>query len=200
VIVRQVAEGEYSGWIAALDGSINEEFYHCRCRNFLQFRPIQDGSLLLVSRVYGSPQLEVYDLGARKGRTLPTSSEKDKFDADWSPDGRWIALTASDGKALQLYRMPAMGGPMQQLTTGFERMRHPFFSPDGKWIYVQPSHRNIFRVRVEGGPLEQVTRFAEGGLFLEEPTISRDGRFLVYARQVGVSSLWLMTQGDRRTP
>jgi Tol biopolymer transport system component len=89
--------------------------------------------------------------------------------------------------------MPASGGAMQQLTTGFERMRHPFYSPDGKWIYIQPSHRNICRVRAEGGPLQQVTRFPEAGLFLEEPTISPDGRYLYYCRENGASSLWLMT-------
>jgi hypothetical protein len=33
---------------------------------------------------------------------------------------------------------------MQQLTTGFERMRHTIFSPDGNWISIQPSHRNIY--------------------------------------------------------
>jgi hypothetical protein len=51
-------------------------------------------------------------------------------------------------------------------------------------------------VRAEGGPLEQVTRFPEAGLFLEEPTISRDGSYLVYCRENGGSSLWLMTLGD----
>ena len=85
---------------------------------------------------------------------------------------------------------------MQQLTTGKERMRHPSFSPDGKWIYIQPSHGNIYRVRAEGGPLEQVTRFPEGGLFLEEPTISPDGRYLYYCRATGGSVLWLMTLED----
>ena len=86
---------------------------------------------------------------------------------------------------------------MQQLTTGYERMRHAFFSPDGKWIYIQPSHRNIYRVPAGGGPLEQVTRFPEAGLFLEEPTISPDGRFLYYCRENGGSSLWLMTLADQ---
>ena len=81
---------------------------------------------------------------------------------------------------------------MQQLTTGYERMRHPFYSPDGRWIYIQPSHRNIYRVPAEGGRLEQVTRFPDAGLFLEEPTISSDGRYLYYCRGNGGSSLWLL--------
>jgi Tol biopolymer transport system component len=85
-------------------------------------------------------------------------------------------------------------GPYEILSPlGFERMRHPFFSPDGKWIYIQPSHRNIYRVRAEGGPLEPVTRFPEAGLFLEEPTLSPDGRYVYYCRENGGASLWLLT-------
>jgi TolB protein len=118
----------------------------------------------------------------------------------WSPDGRWIAVAANKGGVTQLFRMPASGGPMQQLTTGYERMRHPFYSSDGRWIYIQPSHRNIYRVPADGGRLEQVTRFPEAGLFLEEPAISPDGRYLYYCRSNGGSSLWLMTLsgGDGR--
>ena len=48
----------------------------------------------------------------------------------------------------------------------------------------------------EGGKLEPVTRFPEGGLFLEEPTISPDGRYLYYCRATGGSAMWLMTLED----
>ena len=72
-------------------------------------------------------------------------------------------MTAIRDGVIQLFRMPAAGGPMQQLTTGYERMRHPFYSPDGKWIYIQPSHRNIYRVPRRRGRLEQVTRFPDAG-------------------------------------
>ena len=65
-------------------------------------------------------------------------------------------------------------------------------SPDGRWIYIQPSHRNIRRMPAQGGRLEQVTHFPEAGLFLEEPTISPDGRYLYYCRGNGGSSLWLL--------
>jgi hypothetical protein len=42
-----------------------------------------------------------------------------------------------------------------------------------------------------------VTRFPESGLFLEEPTLSPDGRTLAYARWKGGSSLWLLRLGSR---
>jgi len=195
VVVRYMGNGDNAGWITALDGSRAEEIFRAKSRSLMQFRPAPDGSSLLISEILGAQELGLIDLASRKRSTLTTSAG-DKFDAEWSPDGRWIALTAWDGKAIQLFRMPASGGPMRQLTTGFERMRHPFWSPDSKWIYIQPSHRNIFRVPAEGGPLEQVTHFSEGGLFLEEPSISHDGKYLVYCRENGGSSLWLMTLGD----
>ena len=72
----------------------------------------------------------------------------------------------------------------------------PSFSPDGKWIYIPPSHRNIDRVPATGGALEQVTRFPDAGLFLEEPTTSPDGRYLYYCRGSGGASLWLLTLGS----
>ena len=199
IIVRNLADGDDVGWIAALDGSRSEEVVRAKSRSLIQLRPSPDGSSLLMSEILGAQQVGVVDLKSHEKRWL-TTSPNDKFDAEWSPDGRWIALTASDGVAIQLYRMPSAGGSMQQLTTGYERMRHPFFSPDGKWIYIQPSHRNIFRVRAEGGPLEQVTHFPDGGLFMEEPNISPDGKYLVYCREAGGSSLWLFTleAGDEK--
>jgi Tol biopolymer transport system component len=52
---------------------------------------------------------------------------------------------------LQIWKVSAQGGEERQLTSGDERMRHVFYSPDGRWIYVQPSHRNIYRLlRREG--------------------------------------------------
>ena len=74
-------------------------------------------------------------------------------------------------------------------------MRHAFYSPDGRWIYVQPSHRNIYRLPASGGPLQPVTSFPESGLFIEEPVLSPDGRSLAYCRSNGSSSLWLLTIG-----
>ncbi|MGE5277751.1 MAG: protein kinase domain-containing protein [Acidobacteriota bacterium] len=194
VAVRYFSTGEAAGWIAALDGSRAEELLRGKNVGTVTLRPSPDGRSLLMGEmmVSGIQQIVRYDLASRQ-KTALTDSPGDKFDAAWSPDGRWIAATVARDGVLQLFRMPASGGALQQLTSGFERMRHPFFSPDGKWIYIQPSHRTICRVRAEGGPLEPVTRFPEGGLFLEEPALSPDGRYLYYCRENGGSSLWLMT-------
>jgi Tol biopolymer transport system component len=77
-----------------------------------------------------------------------------------------------------------------------------FYSPDGRWLYFQPNHLNIYRMPADGGPVQQVTHFPESGLFLEEPTISPDGRYLVYCRSNGGSSLWVLQLGtaQKRLP
>jgi Tol biopolymer transport system component len=107
-----------------------------------------------------------------------------------------IVFSATAGGSVQVWRVSARGDHEQALTSGDERMRHFFYSPDGRWIYVQPSHRNIYRLPADGGPLQRVTNFPESGLYLEEPTISPDGKFLVYCRDHGGSSLWLLTIGQ----
>jgi eukaryotic-like serine/threonine-protein kinase len=194
LVVRYLTGSEDSFWIAALDGSRTEELFQGQTRGVGSLRSSKDGRSLLLSNVVdgNTQEVAVFDIPSRKLRVL-TNSPGDKFDAEWSPDERWIAVTAARDGVLQLFRLPVAGGAMEPLTSGYERMRHPFFSPDGKWIYVQPSHRNIYRVPAAGGALEQVTHFPEAGLFLEEPTISPDGRYLYYCRENGGSSLWLMT-------
>lgn len=72
-------------------------------------------------------------------------------------------------------------------------------SPDGRWIYFQPNHQNIYRMAAQGGPAQQVSHFAESGLFIEEPTISPDGRYLLYNGSNGGSSLWLLRIGGNRS-
>jgi Tol biopolymer transport system component len=74
-----------------------------------------------------------------------------------------------------------------------------FYSPDGHWLYYQPTHQNIYRMPATGGNAQQVSHFPESGLFIEEPTISPDGRYLFYCRSNGGSSLWLLTVGTAKS-
>jgi len=155
-----------------------------------------DGRSVIFSTLDGeSTQLFEMDFATREKRRLTTSAG-DKTTGVKSPDGRWIAFNSNAGGSMQVWRMPASGGKEERLTTGDERMRHLFWSPDSQWIYVQPSHRNVWRLPAAGGPLQQVTRFPESGLYVDEPGISPDGRTLIYTRATGGASLWLLTLGD----
>jgi Tol biopolymer transport system component len=189
--------GARSLWLLSLDGSRAEQLLDSpRLPALVRSVNVSpDGRRVLVPLTdeTGIELFEV-DLATRKERRL-TATPGNKYDGVWSPDGRTLAFTATTGSAVQLWTQPAGGDEARQLTFGSERMRHPSFSPDGKWIYVQPSHRNIWRVPAAGGRLERVTDFPESGLFLEEPTLSPDGRALAYARWKGGGSLWLLRLG-----
>ena len=198
LLISRSLEGiQSSNWIVALDGSRAEQLMVRASQGAWTLNASPDGRKVYYQDLAGGvQQVFALDLASKKPTQL-SHSPGDKFDAIVSPDGKWLAVTATaEGGTIQLFRMPAAGGPMQQLTKGYERMRHPSFSPDGRWIYIQPSHGNIHRVKAEGGPLEPVTRFPEGGLFLEEPTVSPDGRYLYYCRGNGGSAMWLMTLED----
>jgi Tol biopolymer transport system component len=196
-------DGTFSVWLIALDGSATRELVSRKPAlgsgsNAVDFSP--DGRSLLYSYVKESfNQFFILDVASGRERQL-TTSRSDKYDGRLSPDGRWIVFPSNAGGSVQAWNISAQGGEERVLTSGYERMRHVFYSPDGRWIYVQPSHRNIYRLPAEGGPLQQVTNFPESGLFIEEPTISPDGKFLVYGRSRGGSSLWLLTLGTLRAP
>jgi len=195
--VTRISPGDLGSiWLAAVDGSSAEELVPVKpVLRGLPFSP--DGRSLLYSYKKEEKrfaQLVVLDLASGQERQL-TLSASDKFDGAWSPDGQWVIYSSNAGDSVQLWRIPATGGEEKVLTSGYERMRHMFYSPDGRWIYVQPSHRNICRMPATGGPLERVTEFPESGLFLEEPIISPDGRWLAYCRSNGGSSLWLFKIG-----
>ena len=74
-------------------------------------------------------------LGAprRGGRYDPVDDESHgRWAARWSPDGREIAFRSRRSGNLDLWVMPAEGGPARQLTSDPEPNYHVWWSPDGR--------------------------------------------------------------------
>ena len=200
IVVMTVTGNMNALWRLALDGSAMEQIvapgpggtavtaggWACAAS--------PDGRTLLYPRQVGEfTQLILLDMSSKRERQLTTSFSR-KYEAKWSPDGRWVAFATTSSGGINIKRIGAAGGEEQPLTDGVERIRHFFYSPDGRWLYVQPNHRNIYRMPADGGPRQPVTRFPEtSSLFIEEPTISPDGRYLVYGRDRGGSSIWMLT-------
>ena len=197
VAVTQFQANESNSiWLTAVDGSGAEEVVPVK--PILRGGPFSpDGrSLLYTYRKDGSFQVFSIDVTNRQERQL-TFSAADKYDPIWSPDGKWAVYSSNrGGPCCQIWKSSAGGGEEQQLTNGFDRILHLSFSPDGYWLYFQPNHLNVYRMPFSGGPKQQVTKFSEAGLFLEEPTLSPDGKWLAYGRNNGGSSLWLLELGS----
>ena len=71
----------------------------------------------------------------------------DAFDvrsaASWSPDGKWVAVAAVDGKGTHVYKVPVSGGSPVRLTESSSY--NPMWSPDGRLIvYSEPLQGSTF--------------------------------------------------------
>ncbi|HEY0593227.1 MAG TPA: protein kinase [Thermoanaerobaculia bacterium] len=124
----------------------------------------------------------------------------------FSPDGDWIAFVSSRASRSSLvYRspstprlggdiwvMPALGGMPRRIV---QEANFPSWSPDSRWIYFSagpPTRQHIYRVPREGGKREEIPiRFANQNQllfarrypYLFYPTISPNGRWLLFAAQ-----------------
>jgi Tol biopolymer transport system component len=193
IVLRLFPDGKSSLWTVAADGSHAEELLSPRSLLQSGDTPVApDGNHIVYSDRAGQYyQLFSLDVSSRQARQLTTSPD-DKLTACFSPDGRWLVYATNANGNLQLWKMPASGGAAHRLTESNDRIRHMFFSSDGRWLYFQPNHQNIYRMPAAGGMPHKVTQFPESGLFIEEPTITPDNRYLVYCRSNGGSSLWLL--------
>ncbi|MGH7651495.1 MAG: DNA-binding protein, partial [Gemmatimonadaceae bacterium] len=59
--------------------------------------------------------------------------------ASWSPDGKWIAITAKQGVETRVFKVPANGGAPVSLVDSVSS--NPVWSPDGKFILYSGTPR-----------------------------------------------------------
>jgi len=147
-----------------------------------------DGTLLAISA--SSPTArgsKVYVANADgSNHRLVTPAAGASYFHGWSPDGKYLSFVANrDGKQYDLYRVPAVGGDEERLTSDPAADDGTDYSPDGKWIYFNSNRGggwNIWRMPADGaGPndhrAERVTSDALEDWF---PHPSPDGRSLVF--------------------
>jgi Tol biopolymer transport system component len=103
-----------------------------------------------------------------------------------SPDGAALAYVAVEGaagqKRINIFTIPASGGPDKRLTDLSALHDGPEFSPDGKWIYfnserASPGHAQCFRMLADGSGVEQLTFDERVNWF---PHASPDGEWLAH--------------------
>ncbi|HYW72447.1 MAG TPA: S9 family peptidase, partial [Pyrinomonadaceae bacterium] len=105
--------------------------------------------------------------------------------ARWSPDGKWIAFTASSDRdpgpsTAYLYLVPSEGGTTKQLNSKFDLSAGtPVWTSDGHAIYFSTNIQEaveVYKADVPGGVIAEVWRRG-GSTGITE--ISRDGKTFV---------------------
>lgn len=105
-----------------------------------------------------------------------------------SPDGATLSYVAVEGPAgktrINIFTIPATGGPDTRLTDVSYPNDGPEYSPDGQLIYFNseraaksPGHAQCFRMRTDGSHIEQLTFDERVNWF---PHISPDGNWIAY--------------------
>jgi Tol biopolymer transport system component len=100
---------------------------------------------------------------------------------EWSPDGRWVALSAVDDEggdlAHRLYLLPAEGGRPLRIGTD-ELHSGPAWSPDGRWLAYATTDGAVRRVHPRGGRAQTLAEFDGEGV--GPLRWSPDGRSISY--------------------
>lgn len=113
--------------------------------------------------------------------------ESPSFFHGWSPDNKALAFVAQRNGSGQydIFRMPAAGGPEEQLTSNIHQDDGPDYSPDGKWIYINSDRSGkeaVWRFPADGagGNDVKAEMVVNDGLEDWFPHISPDGKKMVY--------------------
>jgi Tol biopolymer transport system component len=142
-----------------------------------------DGHLVFMDFRNGPVHLSVYSSATREVTDLrPNGSSEAQF----SPDGKWIAFVGLEGRAgpqIFVQPFPGPGGRIQVSTAGGAQAR---WSRDGKRIfYVQPDKKLIevsFDSRTKSTGAMRVlfqTRIVAPNRVLFQYDVAQDGRFII---------------------
>ena len=122
-------------------------------------------------------------------------------DAAWSPDGKWMYMSANTGDGYHIWRQRFPGGTPEQVTSGATEEQGLSFAPDGRSFVtsVGASQSTLWVHDAKGD--RQIT--SEGFAFL--PSFSGDGKTLYYlarsraSRRFVSGELWSASLETGRT-
>ncbi len=162
--------------------------------NYVQLTVTADGKTIITTQEENPGNLWIFPASGDKsqakqitfGRNLMT----DATGVSWTPDGKIVYATNAGGK-WEIWKIDADGANQKQLTqnsAGNDSCSQPMVSPDGRYIFFHAGRdgvSNIWRMDADGANATQLTD--DGGF---SPSITPDGRFVIYSRWTPSSTLW----------
>jgi eukaryotic-like serine/threonine-protein kinase len=131
-----------------------------RVQEAAQYSP-DGGAVAYVTWASGSAEIWICDRDGTNPLQLTHLAGPSPYSPRWSPDGRNIVFSMASGGQNDLFRVPAQGGQMRQLTHTPFNEGSPSYSRDGKWIYFDSNRTGdvqVSKIPAEGGEEMHVTR------------------------------------------
>ncbi len=162
--------------------------------NYVQLTVTADGKTIITTQEENPGNLWVFPASGDKsqakqitfGRNLMT----DATGVSWTPDGK-IVYASNAGGRWEIWKIDADGSNQKQLTqncAGNDSCSKPDASPDRSCIVFHATLNgvtNIWRMDADGA---NATRLTDDGGF--SPSITPNGRFVIYSRWTPSSTLW----------
>ena len=146
-----------------------------------------DGLTVVFDR-YENGHSMIYAIGAEGGKPRRITNEAFRdIRPSFSRDGRWIYFGSNRSGRLEVWKAPAAGGAVQQVTRNSGN--EPFESPDGTQLYYM-NESGLWRMPAAGGAAQLV--LPEAGMFM----YALAGNSIYYGR--GPRSIWVWRSGTGR--
>jgi DNA-binding winged helix-turn-helix (wHTH) protein/Tol biopolymer transport system component len=124
-------------------------------------------------RQMGRERISIMDV--RTGQTSVLRGSEGLWSSRWSPDGNYIAATRITDRVAMLFTVAT------QRWSEFpvKRCDDLLWTADSQYLYCDPEeHREVYRIRVADGALEQVVKLTGEGIAHTGAGVSLDGRLL----------------------
>jgi Tol biopolymer transport system component/tRNA A-37 threonylcarbamoyl transferase component Bud32 len=160
-------------WLALADGSDAHQLTHgpSRWQGSPAWSP--DGRQIAFDAQTADGHTHIWLINADGGGLHQLTRDLgDENMPTWSHDGRWVYFSADAGKGRDVWRVPAVGGPPQRLTTGGSHL-FACESPDGKSLLYQRKPYGdspLLAMPITGGPVRQLVKCIQPLVFGVTPT------------------------------
>ena len=166
---------------------------------FGAFKLSPSGEKLAIIVTEATSELWVYDL-ARGTRTRLNTNANSGHPL-WTPDGKWVLFSSSEGGAWNIFRQPADGSAQPSRLVSSANNQIPYaWSPDGRvlaYSEVDPTTRGDIWLFSESD--RQPRPLLKSGSSETQPAISPDGAWLAYVSdESGKSEVYVTSHPEVR--